>query len=307
MKFQLLKNSRWFKEWITPHEFHGHRIKKILWRAKTKFQNVIVADTHSFGRCLILDGEMQSSLLDEFIYHECLVHPPLITHAHPKSVLIMGGGEGATAREILKHKTVKEIIMVDLDGEVVDFSRKHLHPWHQGAFSNKKLTLVVDDAKGFLEKTPKKFDVIISDLPSPVKGSPANLLYTVEFFRDLKKKLNTNGIFVTQAGSTNLLQIDFHKILLSTLRKVFKSVRSYSAFIPSFDGPWGFLIATQGEDPLAFSAGQVDRIIKKRILAPLKFYDGASHAGIFNLPKHMRNLFAKEKRFISRKKMFYFC
>src|SRR4051812_30346362 len=110
--------DEWFTERFTPHESHSHQLKKILIQTKTQFQNAILADSHSFGRCLILDGEMQSAQLDEFIYHECLVQPAMILHKKPQDVLILGGGEGATVREILRHPSVKRATMVDIDGEV---------------------------------------------------------------------------------------------------------------------------------------------------------------------------------------------
>src|SRR5258708_37555548 len=131
----------WFTERFTPHESHSHHIKKTLIQTKTQFQNAILADSHSFGRCLILDGEMQSAQLDEFIYHECLVQPALVLHAKPKDVLILGGGEGATVREILRHPSVQRVTMVDIDGEVVDFCKEYLTEWHQGTLDHAKTRL----------------------------------------------------------------------------------------------------------------------------------------------------------------------
>src|SRR5258706_5823694 len=178
-------NSHWFKEWFTPHEAHTHHFKRTIVKTQTPFQSAIVADSTSFGRCLILDGEMQSAENDEFIYHECLVHPALITHPNPKNILIMGGGEGATTREILKHKTVTRVTMVDIDGDVIEFCKKYLTSWHQGSFDHPKHRVVVDGAKKFVETTNEKFDIIISDLPSPIEAGPAYLLYTIQFYKDL--------------------------------------------------------------------------------------------------------------------------
>src|ERR1041385_266986 len=109
-------SNNWFTERFTPDESHSHRFKETIIQTKTKFQNAILADSCSFGRCLILDGEMQSAQLDEFIYHECLVQPAMVLHPKPKKVLILGGGEGATVREILRHPSVQQVTMVDIDG-----------------------------------------------------------------------------------------------------------------------------------------------------------------------------------------------
>lgn len=296
----------WLTEWFTPHESHSHRIRRFLIRTRTPFQKAIVADTYSFGRCLILDGEMQSSQLDEFIYHECLVHPAMLSHPNPKTVLIMGGGEGATVRELLKHKTVERIVMVDIDGDVIEFCRKHMEPWHQGAFESRKLDLIVDDAKKYVETTAEKFDVIISDLPSPIEAGPAYQLYTLEFYRVLVRRLNPGGVFVMQAGSGNLLQFELHQVLYSTLRRIFKTVRPFYAHVPSFDVPWAFLIGSNTRDPLAIGRKQAEEILRRRLKGKLRFYDGVSHVGIFHLPLHIRTLLATEKRAITKKNPIYF-
>lgn len=301
-----ISNSQWFKEWFTPHESHSHRIKRFIVRKQTAFQSAIVAESESFGKCLILDGEMQSSENDEFIYHEVLVHPGLMCHPNPENVLILGGGEGATVRELLKHKTVKKITMVDIDGEVIDFCKKYLHSWHQGAFDDKRCRLVVGDAKKFIETQNEKFDIIISDLPSPIEGGPAYQLYTIEFYHDLLKRLEKNGVFVMQAGSGNLLQIELHQVLFATLKQIFKNVRPCYAYVPSFDVPWAFLIASNSCDPMQAQREEAESAIKKRISGPLKFYDGIAHVGLFHVPKYLRTLLSQEKRIITKDKPIFF-
>ena len=285
----------WLTEWLTPHESHSHELCKIIVKKKTGFQDALIADTFSFGRCLVLDGEMQSAQLDEYIYHEALVHPALCTHPDPKIIAIMGGGEGATAREILRHKTVKKAYMVDIDGEVVDFCKKHMKPWHQGNMDDPRLEVIIGDAKKFIEETPFKFDVIISDLPTPDGGGPAYKLYTGGFYETLKKRLNPGGILVLQAGSGSLIQLDFHLKLYGTLKKVFPLIRSYSAHIPSFDVPWAFLLCAQSRklDPLSVSAQEIDARVSRRVGSPLSFYDGLTHEGLFRIPKNLRNYLAK--------------
>lgn len=297
-----------FTEWFTPYESHSHQLKKILIKQKTKFQNALIADSFSFGRCLVLDGEMQSAQLDEFIYHEALIHPSFMIHPRPKQAVILGGGEGATLREILKHKTVERTQMIDIDGEVVDFCKRHMRLWHQGSFNDRRSEIIIADAKKFIEQTSEKFDVIISDLPSPIEGGPAYQLYTVEFYRVLKTRLKSGGIFALQSGSGNLLQIDLHLKLYRTLKKVFPVVRSYAAHVPSFDVPWAFLICTQSAktDPLKFSAREIDQRIAQRVRQPLKFYDGITHEGLFRIPKHIRKSLENEKGVITLKKPVYF-
>lgn len=301
----MKKNTRWFTEWFTPNEKHSHQIKKYLVCKKTNYQKMIIAETYSFGRCLILDGEMQSAEFDEFIYHEALVHPALILHPCPKRVLIIGGGEGATLREVLKHKTVERVIMVDIDNKVIEFSKKYLKKWHEYAFGNPKVELVIADAKKYVEKTRNKFDCIICDLPSPIKNGLVYLLYTLEFYRTLKQKLEPQGIFVTQAGSGNLLQIELHRRLYATLRKAFNYVYPYYQFIPSFDVPWAFLLC-QDKEMSTFSKEELYRRIQERLRDKLKFYDGITHQGLFYIPKNIRQLLSQEKKIITAKKPCFF-
>jgi spermidine synthase len=297
----------WITEWFTPHECHKHHIKQSIVDTKTRFQKAQLADTHSFGRCLILDGEMQSAEMDEFIYHECLVHPALLMHPKPQDVLILGGGEGATTREILKHKSVRRCVMVDIDGEVVRFCKKFLTPWHQGAFQNPRSHVIIGDAKAFVETTDEKFDVIISDLPTPIEAGPAYMLYTIEFYKTLVKKLKPGGIFVLQAGSGNLLQFKVHSVLHNTLSKVFKRVSPFYAYVPSFDVPWAFLLCGGADcDPLALSDREVDASLKKKITGDLKFYDGLAHMGIFRIPKYLRDELKKEKQVMTEKRPIFF-
>ncbi|MBI3012226.1 MAG: polyamine aminopropyltransferase [Elusimicrobia bacterium] len=302
------RKNLWFKEWITPHESHSHRINRVLIKKKTKFQEAVVAETSSFGQCLILDGEMQSAQTDEYVYHESLVHPSLTTHARPERIVILGGGEGATLKEVLKHKTIKKVSMVDIDGEVVEFCKRHFRFWHEGAFDDPRADIVIGDAKKYMEDSAEKFDVILSDLPSPMEGGPAYPLYTIEFYRALKNRLNTNGLFVLQAGSGSLHQIDLHLKLYRTLKEVFPLVRSYSAHVPSFDVPWSFLLCAPSKesDPMNLSAKEVDSRLQKRVSKPLKFYDGMTHEGLFRIPKHLRTALDKEKGIISLKNPVYF-
>ena len=271
-------------------------------RKKTKFQNALIADTYSFGRVLVLDGEIQSAAADEFIYHESLVHPALLSHPDPRSVLVLGGGEGATVRELLKHRSVSDIVMVDIDGEVVDFCRKHLGAWHRGRFSSPKLKLVVDDARAYVENGGRRFDVIISDLPTPEGAGPVRKLYTIEFYRALLGRLNPGGVFVTQAGSGDFLQMDVHSVIHATARRAFKTVRPFYAHVPSFDSPWSFILGTPGTNPALMTGARVDDLLHRRVKGSLSFYDGTTHAGLFQIPKHIRALLAKEKRVITHKK-----
>jgi spermidine synthase len=190
----------------------NYKIDRILASATTKFQTVDLVNLECFGRSLVIDGLMQSCRVDEFVYHECLVHPALLLHPtgtktvdvpfarknihgyndhgfSGRIVFIGGGGEGSTAREILRHKSVEKCVMVDIGREVVKFYREHLEENHE-AFNDPRLEVVIDDAKAWIENSDLKFDAIFMDLDDPLEGGPVIQLHTVEFYTFLKSRLN---------------------------------------------------------------------------------------------------------------------
>ena len=257
-----------------------------------------ILETGSYGKCLILDGKMQSSDVDEFIYHEALVHPAMLTHPKPESVFIVGGGEGATLREVLRHKTVKRAVMVDIDKEVVDRCRELLPEYHQGAFDDPRAELRYMDARKYLEDTNEKFDVIIIDISEPVEEGPAYLLYTQEFYNIVTERLTDAGIISQQTGTISPNFLLNYTAVNNTLSTVFPVVSPYYANIPSFGRPWGFTLASKNVDPLNLPAEEVDKRIGKRIKGKLEFYDGITHQGVFRIPKYLREANRKQKKVI---------
>ena len=292
--------STWFMEFITPEMMQQFAVKDVLYSGRSKYQQVEIIDTVSFGRCLVLDGKIQSCEKDEFIYHEALVHPPMILHPHPEVVFIAGGGEGATLREVLAHNTVKKAIMVDIDSEVIEVCKKFLPAHHQNSFHDPRVELIHQDAKDYLAKTKEKFDVIIIDLAEPVKEGPAYLLYTQEFYQLLKSKLRDEGVISLQAGSTCLGITKVFTAINNTLKTTFPIVAPYEANVPSFGGTWGFSLASQKLDPWQISPEEVDRRISNRVTKSLNFYDGQTHQGLFFIPKYLRSELEREKKIITK-------
>ena len=220
----------------------------------------------SFGICLVLDGKIQSSERDEFIYHEALVQPAMIAHPCPETVFIAGGGEGATLREVLRHKTVKRAVMVEIDDEVTALSQKYLPGHSRGAFEDKRTELHHTDAREFLEKSKDKFDVIIIDLPDPIEEGPAYLLFTREFYRMVRDRLTENGLMAVQAGSASLTELLNFTAVNNTLKSVFPIVAPYASHVPCFGGPWGFCIASLKYDPPGFPPPRwIDRIAARSL------------------------------------------
>lgn len=253
------------REDADPFDEYNYRVKGIVHAGRTPFQDIIVADTYSFGRALFLDGAIQSSAEDEALYHEMLVQPALLMHDNPRDVLIIGGGEGATLREILAHRSVDRAVMIDIDREVVDVCRDLLPTWHCGAFDDPRASLLYMDGRSYLEGADEAFDVIIVDVVDMLEDGPAQRLYTRQFYELASSRLRPGGILVVQGLEFSFADYKAHCALLRTLRTVFAEVHSYKTCVPSFLGSWGFLIASDSVSPHDFSADALDRAIQARL------------------------------------------
>jgi len=300
-----MKEGKWFYDHVSPDMVQLHRIRQAVYSGKTEFQSIEIIELGSLGKCLVLDGKIQSSEADEFIYHEALVHPPMLTHPRPERVFIAGGGEGATLREVLAHQSVKSVLMVDIDKEVIDICRRFLPSLHQGSFDDSRLELHYADARQHLKQKQDKFDVIILDLPEPIPEGPAYLLHTKEFYELVRRRLTSQGILCLQAGCSVWGNHSFFTALIHTLKAVFPLVFPYQTHVPSYGGMWGFAFASQRLNPLSLTAEEVDRRISSRTKRSLKFYDGLTHHGMFLLPKHLRAAIDEEKRVITEAEPFF--
>ena len=299
------KAINWFWDCVSPDLIQTFSVSAMPYTGRSKYQSIQILDSPAFGRCLILDGKIQCSESDEFIYHEALVHPAMVTHPKPETVFIAGGGEGATLREVLVHKTVKRVVMVDIDKKVPEICKRYLPSLSDGAFDDRRLELIYMDAMKYLVEAKEKFDVMILDLTEPLEEGPAYLLFTKEFYRDVNKRLNKGGLISLQAGATSVMQPSTFLVVMNTLRAVFSAVAPYQAEIPSFGGPWGFAVASQAPDLHELSPKEIDRRLSSRLSRALRFYDGLAHQGIFSLPKYLREQIAGEKRVITRNKPFF--
>ncbi|HXG15290.1 MAG TPA: polyamine aminopropyltransferase [Calidithermus sp.] len=294
------QSYKWFFETTTPVEGHVHAIVRTLAQARTPFQQAEILETASYGKCLVLDGRIQSSERDEFIYHEALVHPGLLAvESPPRSALVIGGGEGATLREFLRYPSLRRAVMVDIDAEVVALCRRHLPEMHQGAFDDPRTEVVHDDARAYLERTEERFDLIVSDLVEPLEEGPACRLYSREFYRLVHDRLTPVGVFTMQAGMTKVGEQAFFTAIHRTLREVFPVVAPYQTYVSCFGTPWGFIAASKKVDPRRQDAATVDRLIAERVKGELQYWDGQTHQHAFALPKHLRRALAAETRIVT--------
>ncbi|KAJ6849285.1 thermospermine synthase ACAULIS5-like [Iris pallida] len=287
------RRSCWYEEEIEENLRWCFALNSILHTGASQYQDIALLDTKPFGKALVIDGKLQSAEIDEFIYHELLVHPALLHHQNPKTIFIMGGGEGSTAREILRHGSVERVIMCDIDEEVVDFCKSHLVA-NKDAFFDSRLQLVINDARAELQKSEDKFDVIIGDLADPIEGGPCYQLYTKSFYEStVKPRLNENGIFVTQARPAGVFShTEVFSCIFNTLKQVFRYVVPYSAHIPSYADTWGWVLAS--DSPLPLDADELDLRIRQRINGENRYLDGKTFASASILSKAVRKSLAKE-------------
>jgi spermidine synthase len=287
------KARRWFVEQADGNEMYLFAVERTIAKKKTAIQDVEIVETSSYGVMLILDGLVQSAEDDEHTYHEALVHPGLIAHAGPREVLIIGGGEGATLREVLRYRSVERATMVDIDGELIEMCDEHLDDWHQGSFDDSRAEIVIGDGRVFLETTERTFDVVICDITDFLDHGPAMRLYTREFYELIARRLNPGGVLIVQALETSNSDPEEHAMLARTVGEAFTVVRSYTAFVPSFTYTWGFLTASQTVDPAALTKEEVDARIADRLTSELRSYDGITHQGCFSLAKDLRALLSQ--------------
>lgn len=290
-----VRNWWWFIDRVGNYEAHMHAITKSIHHEMTDFQEVGIVDSINYGKVLVLDGDMQSSQYDEFIYHESIVHPALIAHDNPENILVLGGGEGATLREILRHKTVKKVVMIDIDARLVEICKEYLPEWSQGAFEDKRAEVIHTDAIKWLEENNQKFDVIIGDLTDPLPYTPSNGIYSLPFFESLKTSLAPGGIFYTQSSRISFIDMHLHCVMFKAVNKVFPIINTAVVPIPGFDVVWSFTAASENQDITKLTKEEIDSRIEQRISGELNFYDGETHIGIFSLPKFVRQ---KRKNFL---------
>jgi len=284
----------WISESIASWDRYAHGVTRVLAHCQTPYQEMYVVETGAYGKALVLDGKWQSCVGDEFLYHEALVHPAMVLQGNPRRVLVLGGGEGATLREVLRWKTVERVVMVDIDGEVVNACRTHLPEMHQGAFDDPRTELVIGDALDFVATTPEAWDVIISDLTDPIESGPAFQLFTREHYEQIRQILAPRGMLALQAGPTAPPEMHLHTRLAKTVQSVFPHAQSCLCHAMSFGSPLGFILASSHEFPTRPDPAQTDRLLAQQTTGDLRSMDGITLLGLLQVPLHLRRAIAQE-------------
>lgn len=266
-------------------------VGKILYQDKTGLQDLMIFENSHFGRVMSLDGAVQTTENDEFIYHEMFAHVPILAHGSVKRVLIIGGGDGGAAREVLRHPNI-DVTMVDIDRTVIDLCKEYLPKLSNGAFDDPRMSLIITNGCDFVKETSKIWDVIIIDSTDPV--GPGEALYTQEFYTDCKSCLSPGGILVTQNGIP-FVQAEELRNSYDRLGNLFADVSFYMATIPSYvGGPLAFGWATDNKDLRKTDLGKLaSRFIDAGI--ETDYYSPEIHQASFVLPFYVQKILTADK------------
>lgn len=270
----------WLKEMQLENTAMTYKIKETLVRKQTKFQDLAILDTEAFGRMLVLDGIIQTTIKDEFIYHEMITHIPLFTHPNPQKVLVIGGGDGGVIREILKHPSVEKVILCEIDGDVIEECKKFL-PEISCGLDNPRCEIFVGDGIKFVKEHKNEFDIIIVDSTDPF--SIAEGLFGGNFYKDIHEALTLNGIFIAQTETPFFLP-DTVKKVFNDAKAVFKITKMFMAAIPTYPGGyWSFTIGSKTYDPTKVDITKIPEM-------DTRYYTPELHLAAFVLPKYIKTL-----------------
>lgn len=270
----------------TLYEGYGQRFRmeKLLHEVRTEHQRLVIFENRRMGRVMALDGVIQTTEADEFIYHEMLTHVPILAHGAARRVLIIGGGDGGMLREVAKHRSVEHITMVEIDGTVVEMCKEFLPNHSKGAFDDPRLNLVIDDGMRFVSTTTEKFDVIISDSTDPI--GPGEVLFSENFYQACHRCLNEGGILVTQNG-TPFMQLDEVKTTAGRLRSLFPDWHFYQAAVPTYIG--GAMTFAWGATNTAYRKLSRETLSQRFAGSGIvtRYYNPEIHIGAFALPQYV--------------------
>ena len=276
-------------EYLTPETGFFVRSAREFERFQSPFQLVEVYDTVPFGTLFRLDGHFMTSEKDEFFYHENLVHTTAMAHPAPEKALIIGGGDGGSAEELLKYPTMKSVTLVEIDLAVIDVARKYFGVVHRGALSDPRLTIKVEDGLAFVRSTAETYDLIILDLTDP--GGPSEPLYTADFYRACAARLNPTGALTLHIASPVAHPARI-RAGIANLRAAFAIVCPFLVCVPLYGGLWMMASASATLNPSYLTPLDVDRRIAQRNIRDLQYYNGPMHRASFALPNFVRDLVA---------------
>lgn len=285
--FSDSEGGLWFRESLSEGFGNAIRIDHLVESETSSIQDLILFDNNELGRVLALDGLVQLSTRDERVYHEMVSHVPMIAHGAVGRVLIIGGGDGGVAREVLRHPGVERIDLVEIDPEVIQFSKEWLPEISAGSLSDERVKIIIADGSEYVRKTSERYDLIIVDSSDPV--GPNEILFTEAFYSDCRSILNANGAIVTQSGL-----ISFHpataRNTLSHFRKLFDHASCFLICVPAFSG--GFMALGIGSNSKVFVCPVLKTLQRrwKALNLGTYYYTPELHFGSFQLPRFAMSL-----------------
>jgi len=270
----------WFTEMESGKLATSYKVKKILHQETSKYQTIEMFDTEMFGRMLVNDGAVMTTVKDEFVYHEMITLPALNTHPNPKNVLVIGGGDGGTIREIVKHPRVEKATLVEIDERVIEVCKQYL-PETSLELDNPKVTVLVDEGIKHVQEKKDFYDVIIVDSTDPV--GPAVGLFSKEFYQNVFDALKEDGIFAAQTESPWVYQ-DFINKIFKEIKSIFPITKLYTAAIPtSPTGLWSFTMGSKKYDPEKVDRTQI-------VDTNTRYYTADLHYSCFKLPRFIQDI-----------------
>ncbi len=294
----MKKNKIWAYDRYSRNQVIKHGVKKVLIKTKTKFQEIEILDLFNFGVSIFMDKIPQSSSIDEWIYHECLVHPAMsfIKKKKELKILVLGTGEGATLREVLKYPGVDKVVSVDIDKEAVEIFKEKLPFMHKNSFYDKRVDLVYGNAVDFLGQIDKKFDIIISDITSQDHfglGSDINREKS-NFYELVGKRLKRGGVFVLHVEELGDINFDKYLNFKSVVDNFFNFSYSYRVLVPFFMRYWGFLILSNdlAINPFEMKIEKVTRLIEERKAKSLRYINPRTLLALFSFPEEIKKKLA---------------
>ncbi len=264
------------------------RIDKVYYEQKTEHQHLMIFHNAVLGRVMTLDGIVQTTEKDEFIYHEMMAHVPILAHGRVRRVLIVGGGDGAMLREVLRHRTVESVTMVEIDASVIEMARKYLPNHSRGAFDDPRLNLVISDGMAFVrDYRGEGFDVIISDSTDPI--GPGEVLFSEDFYAQCKRILNPGGVMATQNGVA-FFQLDEVATTRRRMKPHFADQWFYSAAVPTYYG--GIMCFGWGTDDTGLRQLSLEELTRRYEASGIttRYYTPAIHIASFALPKYVEEV-----------------
>jgi spermidine synthase len=276
-----------FQETLYDAVSQNFRIDKLYFEHKTDHQHLMIFHNAALGRVMTLDGIVQTTEKDEFIYHEMMAHVPILAHGRAHRVLIIGGGDGGMLREVLKHRSVEQVTMVEIDATVIDMAKEYLPNHSAGAFDDPRTGIVISDGIEFVRRTDQRFDVIISDSTDPI--GPGEVLFTNDFYRYCKEILNPGGIMVTQNGVA-FFQLDEVMTTHRRMKQSFADQTFYCAAVPTYYG--GLMTFAWGSQEKSLREVDLTTLRKRfeQSAIETRYYTPDIHRASFALPRYIQDV-----------------